>query len=490
MDLPSHRHSACVGMVSEVSVRCRLMPTPHQATVMERWGDHTRFVWNEGVARVREVFDHPQAQPRHSIACDTDPSRRRDCARHDCPPRWMPHWLWREAWNRINALSGLSTELRRTHSWLAAGPAVIQQDVERDLRRAFENWLRPTHPARRPRYRRRGHRVSFNLRRPSIERAGDGRSPAHGGGKLNAKWRIVHVPKIGAVKFRCHRPLPADLSSARVVREPGGDWFISFVEQPPARPHTLNGRIVGIDMGIANSVTVHDGTTATRLCMPELLTEPERKRLRRLEREAARRHRPGQRHQSGGWHDTQRHIAKLHTAQTRRRNDWIEKTTTALIDGADVICRENLRVPNMTRSAKGSPERPGTNVAAKSGLNRAILSQAWGRFAARLEDKARPASVTIIAIDPANTSRRCPDCGHTDAANRPTQELFRCCSCGHHDDADANAARNIRRQGMSSLRGRPQRGEASEPSLLALETLPEGTFKAPDPTRKDTKRAA
>ncbi|MER6159700.1 hypothetical protein ABT147_29815 [Streptomyces sp. NPDC001868] len=32
----------------------------------------------------------------------------------------------------------------------------------------------------------------------------------------------------------------------------------------------------------------------------------------------------------------------------------------------------------MTRSAKGTVERPGQNVAQKSGLNRSILAQGWG----------------------------------------------------------------------------------------------------------------
>ena len=41
----------------------------------------------------------------------------------------------------------------------------------------------------------------------------------------------------------------------------------------------------------------------------------------------------------------------------------------------------------MSKSAKGSIETPGTNVSAKSGLNKSILDQGWGEFRRQLEYK-------------------------------------------------------------------------------------------------------
>jgi putative transposase len=45
-----------------------------------------------------------------------------------------------------------------------------------------------------------------------------------------------------------------------------------------------------------------------------------------------------------------------------------------------VISLEELRIGNLTRSAKGTIDAPGTNVAQKAGLNRSILDAAWGQF--------------------------------------------------------------------------------------------------------------
>lgn len=41
---------------------------------------------------------------------------------------------------------------------------------------------------------------------------------------------------------------------------------------------------------------------------------------------------------------------------------------------------ENLKISNMSKSAKGTIENPGKNVKAKSGLNRSILDQGWHMF--------------------------------------------------------------------------------------------------------------
>jgi putative transposase len=57
----------------------------------------------------------------------------------------------------------------------------------------------------------------------------------------------------------------------------------------------------------------------------------------------------------------------------------------------------------------------------------------------------------VVFVDPRNTSRRCPRCGHTEAANRPSQSTFRCVSCGCAGHADTIAAENIRVLGRAAV---------------------------------------
>ncbi len=58
--------------------------------------------------------------------------------------------------------------------------------------------------------------------------------------------------------------------------------------------------------------------------------------------------------------------------------------------------------------------------------------------------KAAQAGVPVVFVDPANTSRTCPVCGHVDKRNRRSQSEFQCRRCGHAGPADVIAARNIR----------------------------------------------
>jgi transposase len=117
----------------------------------------------------------------------------------------------------------------------------------------------------------------------------------------------------------------------------------------------------------------------------------------------------------------------------------------------DVIVVEDLRITNMVRSAKGTVETHGANVAAKSGLNRAIIAQCWGMWLQRLKEKAATCGVLIVEVSARNTSRECRSCGHIAANNRKSQALFMCESCGYERHADTNAAQNILERGMKNL---------------------------------------
>jgi putative transposase len=49
----------------------------------------------------------------------------------------------------------------------------------------------------------------------------------------------------------------------------------------------------------------------------------------------------------------------------------------------------------------------------------------------------------LHTIDPRNTSRTCPSCGHCAKANRKSQAIFCCVECGLTMNADIVGAINI-----------------------------------------------
>jgi len=113
-----------------------------------------------------------------------------------------------------------------------------------------------------------------------------------------------------------------------------------------------------------------------------------------------------------------------------------------------VVVLEDLRIRNMSKSAKGDMEHPGRNVRAKSGLNKAILDQGWFEFRRQLEYKQAWRGGTVITIPPQYTSQTCPACGLVSADNRKNQSKF-ACECGCHGHADHIAAMNILAAGLA-----------------------------------------
>jgi putative transposase len=80
---------------------------------------------------------------------------------------------------------------------------------------------------------------------------------------------------------------------------------------------------------------------------------------------------------------------------------------------------------------------------AKSGLNRSILQQSWGKFFELLEYKLRRNGGQLIKVEPKFTSQKCSCCGHISKENRQSQAKFECVECGLKRHADHNASINI-----------------------------------------------
>jgi transposase len=329
------------------------------------------------------------------------------------------------------------TAARAACPWLAAGSQTVQQQALGDFSRAMAAFFDLRNPAGRPSWRKAGRDEGFRI----VGRRGrqwDVR-------RVSRRTGQVWVPKAGWVRFRWSR---------------AGRWYIAFAVIPEPIPAPGNGQVVGIDRGVAVSAALSTG----ELLHVTGLTGPERRRIRRLQRKLARAHR-GSKRRGQVTHA----IARLRARERDRRKDWAEKTSTGIARRFDLIRVEDLKIGNMTRSARGTAGDPGRSVRAKAGLNREILRSGWGLLVRRLEDKA-PGRVQ--KVKPAFTSQRCSACGQVDADSRESQARFACTACGYAGNADVNAAQNIAAGHAVIARGgdgaaRPQN---REPQLLTSQT--------------------
>ncbi|MEU0153474.1 RNA-guided endonuclease InsQ/TnpB family protein [Micromonospora fulviviridis] len=256
----------------------------------------------------------------------------------------------------------------------------------------------------------------------------------------------MRLPKFGPVRFRWTRPLGGAIRNATVSRD-GGRWYISFCVEDGEAEAAANGKPpVGVDRGVAVAVATSDGGLDER----EFVTAGEAARLKRLQQRLSRSLRVHGRTRGSKRRDaTRAQLGRLNARIRARRADFAAQTAVRLVREHGMVAVEDLRIKNMTASAKGSVEQPGRNVRQKAGLNRAILAKRWGGFLLKLEHAARYHGAKIEKVNPAYTSQTCNACKHVASESRKSQAVFRCVACGHQDHADVNAAKNILAAGLA-----------------------------------------
>lgn len=384
---------------ADMGRKYRAYPTEDQDTVLTGWGHTGRALWN--MALEQRVYA----------------------------------WEQRRYTLRSGEQCGYLTAARVELAWLREFPAQAGQQILRKLDRAYDNFWNPDHPAKFPARKKRGHRLSIPFPGQAVEVR-----------KLNRKWAEVRIPKLGWLRFRLSRAVGGTIRNATVSRD-GSGWHISFGVHTGAKAAAPNGKpACGVDFGVAASAYV--STESAPRLMPPSLTHAEKARLKSLEQKKARQITYARKHNGGNYSQRLRRtitqIGKLKARQANRRQDFTHKLTTGLAKNHGVIGIEDLRVKNMTKSAKGTVETPGTKVRQKAGLNRSILDNTPGERRRQLEYKSRLYGSELVAVPAFHTSQACAACGQVDPVSRQgCGRLFACVHCGHEDDADHNASIEI-----------------------------------------------
>jgi putative transposase len=150
-------------------------------------------------------------------------------------------------------------------------------------------------------------------------------------------------------------------------------------------------------------------------------------------------------------------LARAKEREANRRRDYLHKQARAIVNTAGTIALETLNLRAMTRSAKGSVERPGRNVRAKAALNRRILDTGFGQFERLIIEKAEEAARVVVRVDARFSSQQCSHCGHVARESR-RKRRFCCVRCRFATHADVNAALVIRGRAQSSALRMPDAG--------------------------------
>lgn len=370
-------------MLIRKAYKFRLEPDPEQREKLSQNAGCCRFVWNKALAHQKELLDREKRRYTYSELCSL-----------------LKSWKCDES-----------------TIWLKEADSQALQQSLKNLDRAFKNAFNPKLAARFPVFKKRGHRDSFCYPQ-----------------RFAFRESHVYLPKIGWVEFRKSREMEGVPKNVTVSRR-GKHWHFSVqVECEVEEPRHSSTAYVGIDMGISRFATLSHGGY---FLGPHSFRKLEEK-LAKVQRKLSRKVK-----YSNNWKKQRLQVQQVHSDIAHARWDYLHKVSTAISKNHVLVVMEDLQVSNMSKSAKGTVEKPGKHVKAKSGLNKSILDQGWYAFRQMLEYKMKWRGGELRLVPPQYTSQRCFQCGHTTRENRKKQDTFLCVSCGYSAHADLQASKNI-----------------------------------------------
>ena len=383
-------------MLIRKAYKFRLEPTATQAARLAVLCGHARFVWNQGLRHCLGKLESGEKIPS------------------------------------AFALNRLVTQWKKEEdlSWLKEAYTDNLQQKLKDLHGAWMQYFDKSLATDKPRFKKKGKNQD-SIRFVNFNKYCE----------LDGK-RVKLPSKLGWLKFRKSQEVQGNIKNCTVSFK-SGYWYISFqVEQDIDEPKHNSTSAVGIDMGVTKFVTLSDGSHLK----PLNAFRKHEKRLAIEQRKLSRKVKF-----SANWQKQKVKIQKLHTLIANCRKDYLHKASHQISKNHAMVMIEDLRVSNMSKSAKGNAEEHGKNVKAKSGLNKSILDQGWHEFRRQLEYKQLWNGGLVVAVPAQYTSQTCPCCGNVSRDNRKTQAHFECVECGYTNNADIVGALNILERGHRLL---------------------------------------
>jgi IS605 OrfB family transposase len=302
-------------------------------------------------------------------------------------------------------------------AWLGEVSAVVLQQALADLNAAYRNFFASL----------TGKRKGPKVAPPRFRSRKDSRQAVRF--TANARFRVLgngrlRLPKIGGVRVRWSRELPAAPSSVTVLRDAAGRFFASFVVEVTREPLPGTDRECGIDLGLVHFAVLDDGT---KVAAPRFLRRAERK-LKKAQRALSRKQKG-----SANRGRARVRVARTHARVGNARWDFHHKLSATVIRDNQAVYVEDLAVSGLARTR----------------LAKSVHDAGWSSFVGMLEYKAALHGRefrTIGRFEP--TSQVCSACGVGDGPKPLSVREWKCQACGTVHDRDVNAARNIKRLGQ------------------------------------------
>ena len=332
------------------------------------------------------------------------------------------------------------------------------QVVLKRLQRAYENfWRRVREGAKEPgfpRFKSKDRWPGFGYKEhgngfrftPRFDKDG------------NWKHGTLYLSGVGTMTARGQaRTFPTRICDCSIMRKCDG-WFLSLVVE--CHPQRACGtEDCGLDWGVESYATIACENEAAGIIAfdqfeNDRFWQAAQDGLKAAQRTLSKARR-GKRSKRAA--KARKHLARRWRRLANRRKNRGHIKSAEVIAAHARIFTESLTVSNITRSARGTVEKPGKNVKQKAGLNREILDTAPSGLLNLVRYKAEEAGCELIFLDTRRVkpSQTCPNCRRVE--KKELSVRVHRCGCGFSATRDQASALTVLRIGRETSGREPAR---------------------------------
>ncbi len=223
------------------------------------------------------------------------------------------------------------------------------------------------------------------------------------------------------------------INRVRVVRRADGYYAQFLIDHERVESREPTGKTLGLDVGLSHFYTDSNAETVDN---PRYLQKSER-RIKSLQRRVSKKFiKPKEKgdKQSNNYKKAKQKLALKHLKVSRQRKDFVVKTARCVVQSADLVAYEDLKVRNMVKN----------HCLAKS-----ISDASWTMFRSWVEYFGKVFGTATVAVPPHYTSQQCSNCGAIVKKSLSTRTHT--CSCKTVLGRDHNAALNILKIGLNTV---------------------------------------
>ena len=371
-----------------VAYKYKLLPTNEQAIWLAQVGGSTRWLWNYMLDLNIKKY---QEEKKFEFAF---------------------------------SMNALLPKLKKENDWLKLAPSQSLQQKCSDLDNALKRVWKSGFGF--PKFKSK-HRSTDGFRIPQV--IANGKDP-----HIKVSEKSIVVPKIGAIRWKYHRPIPknAKIKSVSITKD-CDSWFVSVLCEVPEVPSAQidKSRAVGIDLGVASFATLSNGTKIESQNFLKKKLSKLKKYQRKLRNKVK-----GSKNKRKAYS----RVAKIHRDIRNARVNWLHHQSNELVNKYDLICIEDLKIKDLLQ---------------KKQLSRSIADQGWGIFVNQLIYKANARGKHVTKIGTYQPSTKACSCCGTIRKMKLSDRVYiyenpKCNDYLKTKDRDINAATNILFWGMAA----------------------------------------